>query len=144
MAELDEKSMGFRGDRVREHTEREINREIDERQIQADVRRGIHESPETIERQVERLDREWDVERMLEWNASSLILLGLLLAGTRSRRWLVFPAVVSAFLLEHALQGWCPPAALLRRLGFRTQREIEAEKYALKSLQKMRTSGSPA
>jgi hypothetical protein len=35
------------------------------------------------------------------------------------------------FLLQHGLQGWCPPLPVLRRLGVRTQREIDAEKYAL-------------
>jgi hypothetical protein len=38
------------------------------------------------------------------------------------------------FLLQHAIQGWCPPLPLLRRLGIRNQREIEAERIALKIL----------
>lgn len=44
------------------------------------------------------------------------------------------PAVVAGFLLQHALQGWCPPLPVFRRLGFRTQAEIERERYALKAL----------
>jgi hypothetical protein len=36
--------------------------------------------------------------------------------------------------MQHALQGWCPPLPLLRRLGVRTQQEIERERYALKAL----------
>lgn len=32
----------------------------------------------------------------------------------------------------HAFQGWCPPVNLFRRLGVRTQREIDEERYALK------------
>jgi len=53
---------------------------------------------------------------------------------TLGRRWLVLPALVSGFLLQHALQGWCPPVPVLRRLGFRTMAEIDRERYALKTL----------
>ena len=36
------------------------------------------------------------------------------------------------FLLQHALQGWCPPVPILRRQGFRTRHEIDAERQALR------------
>jgi hypothetical protein len=42
--------------------------------------------------------------------------------------------LVTAFLFQHALQGWCPPVPVLRRLGFRTMREIDTERYALKAI----------
>ena len=42
--------------------------------------------------------------------------------------------LVSGFLLQQALQGWCPPLPLLRRLGFRTAEEISQERNALKAL----------
>jgi hypothetical protein len=77
------------------------------------------------------LDREWDVERAIQANASTLALGGLVLGATIHRRFYALPAVVSAFLLQHALQGWCPPLPLLRRMGFRTPREIEDERHAL-------------
>lgn len=51
-----------------------------------------------------------------------------------SRRLLLVPAVVLGFLAQQALQGWCPPVPVFRRLGFRTRREIDAEKDALKAL----------
>jgi hypothetical protein len=41
---------------------------------------------------------------------------------------------VLPLLFYHAVQGWCPPIPLLRRLGIRTQQEIDAEKYALRLL----------
>jgi len=53
---------------------------------------------------------------------------------TRARRWLFLPALVQSFFLQHALQGWCPPLIVLRRLGFRTMREIDDERMALKAL----------
>jgi hypothetical protein len=87
-----------------------------------------------IGRRLRELDEEWDVERMLETGSSVISLTGLLLAVTRGRGWLLLPLAVQGFFLQHALQGWCPPLPVLRRLGFRTQQEIEAERYALKAL----------
>jgi hypothetical protein len=69
-----------------------------------------------------------------EANASALALIGLTLGVTRDRRWLALPGLVAAFLLQHALQGWCPPVPVLRRLGFRTAYEIEEERRALQAL----------
>jgi hypothetical protein len=53
---------------------------------------------------------------------------------TRSRKWLILPSIVLPFLFQHAMQGWCPPVPLFRRLGVRTREEIDREKYALKAL----------
>ncbi len=38
------------------------------------------------------------------------------------------------FLLQHALQGWCPPVPFFRERGVRTAAEIGRERYALKAL----------
>jgi hypothetical protein len=74
------------------------------------------------------------VERWLETNASSLALGGLLLGLTINRKWLWVATVVLPFLPVHAIQDWCPPLPLVRRMGVRNQREIAEEKYALKYL----------
>ncbi|QQS13619.1 MAG: DUF2892 domain-containing protein [Rhodospirillales bacterium] len=86
-----------------------------------------------IPRRLRELDAEWDIERVLEANAASVTLAGVVLAGL-DRRWLALPALVAAFLFQHAAQGWCPPLPVLRELGFRTAREIEIERVALKLL----------
>jgi hypothetical protein len=77
------------------------------------------------------LDGESDIERYLEVNASALAFTGVALGALVDRRWLVLPAVVTAFLFQHGVQGWCPPLPLFRRLGIRTRQEIEAERCAL-------------
>lgn len=87
-----------------------------------------------IETRLEELDREWDIERLLETNASLLMLAGLGLGIAVDRRFLALPVAVSGFLLQHALQGWCPPIAAFRRLGVRTHREIEEERHSLLEL----------
>jgi hypothetical protein len=120
----------FSADRVRRSTTEAINREIDRR---ADLRIARHtiEGPQSIRRRIAELDKEWDIERMLEVNASTLALSGLVLGLTKNRKWFALPAVVLPFLLQHGLQGWCPPLPLLRRMGVRTRGEIDREKYAL-------------
>ena len=119
--------------RVREHTSPRANGKID-RQIRESVRDYEFRSAPEITRRIEELDREWDVERILEANASTLALAGLALGATHDRKWLMIPGLVLPFLLQHALHGWCPPLPVLRSLGVRTRREIDREKYALKAL----------
>ncbi|HYF47994.1 MAG TPA: hypothetical protein VEJ63_01210 [Planctomycetota bacterium] len=91
-------------------------------------------SKSDISRRIEELEREWDIERVIEVNAPTLALTGLTLGILHDRRWLALPVGVMSFLLLHGVQGWCPPIPVLRRLGFRTRDEINAEKYALKAL----------
>jgi hypothetical protein len=90
--------------------------------------------PELIDARLHELDDEWDIERTLETGSSALSLLGLSMSVLRGRRWIVLPILVQGFFLQHALQGWCPPLPLLRKLGFRTADEINAERYALRAL----------
>jgi len=90
--------------------------------------------PREIEARLRQLDREWDIERAIEMNASALALIGTALGALRDRRFLLLPALVTSFLFQHAVQGWCPPVPILRRLGFRTAQEIEQERYLLKIL----------
>lgn len=92
------------------------------------------EHPEEIDRRLDELAHEWDIERTLEANAATLALSGTLLGAFVDRRFLVLPAVVTGFLLQHAIQGWCPPVSVFRRLGVRTSAEIDRERYALKAL----------
>lgn len=119
-------------ERVEQNTPPSINREV-----QAGIRESVrwHAShPAHIQDRLDELDREWDIERTLEANAATLALSGTVLAATIDKRWLALPAIVTGFLLQHAVQGWCPPLPILRRLGFRTAREIEMERTALKAL----------
>jgi len=120
-------------ERVAVNTDEEVNERI-RRRTEQSVALCAAAGPEAIERRLAELDREWDIERTLEANAASLALIGLGLGSFVDRRFLALPAVVAGFLLQHALQGWCPPVPILRRLGFRTQSEIDEERYALKAL----------
>ena len=120
-------------DRVRANTATEINEKID-RQIMESVRFYSGMSEDKITQRIHDLEREWDMERLLETNASALAFTGLVLGVIRNSKWLFLPGIVLPFLLQHAVQGWCPPVPLFRRLGVRTREEIEREKFALKAL----------
>jgi hypothetical protein len=119
--------------RVPANTAEDINEKI-RRNMEENVAYYALAGREAIERRVQELDREWDIERVLEANAAGVSLLGFTFGATRSRLWYLLPALVSGFLLQHAIQGWCPPLELFRRLGFRTRAEIDQERYALKVL----------
>ncbi len=119
--------------RVPEHTADHVNQEIRE-ETRRNVERVAAQGPAAIDRRLRELDAEWDIERTLEANAATLTAVGAGLALLADRRFALVPLVVGSFLLQHALQGWCPPLPVFRRMGVRTQTEIEEEKAALKAL----------
>lgn len=120
-------------DRVRRSTAYHLNEQID-RATESNIRSYLNSSRSTIEKRIRELDEEWDVERILEVNASTLALTGVVLGVTVNKKWLALPMVVLAFLFQHGVQGWCPPLPVLRRLGARTRGEIDREKYELLAL----------
>jgi hypothetical protein len=120
-------------DRVRAHSSPLQNRRIDA-QTRECLERCAAADSEAIGRHIDALEREWDVERYLQMNAGVVSLSGVVLGALVHRRFLVLPAVVFGFFFQHATQGWCPPLPVFRKMGVRTRREINQEKYALKAL----------
>lgn len=118
-------------ERVKEHTADHINWQI-QQQTEMNIENWKRKSDAEINARLAELEREWDTERVLETNASSIMLASTVLGLTHSKKWFALSGLVSAFLLQHALQGWCPPLPVIRRLGVRTADEINHEKYALK------------
>jgi len=119
--------------RVPQQTAEHVNQQI-RRQTDESVAHVAAGGPAAISRRLAELDREWDIERTLEANAATAVLVGSALGAFVDRRFFAFPAVVAAFLLQHAVQGWCPPLPLFRRSGVRTAAEIDHERYALKAI----------
>ncbi|MES2539449.1 MAG: hypothetical protein V4583_02525 [Pseudomonadota bacterium] len=119
-------------DRVPDQTEPKVNEQLRKAYEERIAEYAAH--PDRIDERLMELDREWDIERAIEANAATLAFAGVALGATTDRRWLVLPALVAGFLLQHALQGWCPPVPILRSMGFRTAAEIDRERYALKVL----------
>ena len=119
--------------RVSEHTPDHINQRIQEK-TKSNIKKYSENGADNINRRIEELGHEWDIERVLEANASTIILIGLGLGAFLNSWFYIVPALVAGFLLQHALQGWCPPVTFFRRRGIRTMQEIHGEKYALKLL----------
>ena len=116
--------------KTRYHTDRRINERIREHAVQR-LRRL---DPKQYSRHIRALDVEWDVERVLELNAASIVLLSTFLGLKKHKGWFVLGAAAAAFLAAHALHGWCPPLPWLRDIGIRSEQEIFQEKTAVKFL----------
>jgi hypothetical protein len=124
-------------DRVRTRIPDNINADIDKK-TRDNILWYSREEPDIITARMAELDKEWDMEQTLILNASLLSLIDVLLGITKTRTWFLFPAIVSYFLAQYAIRGWCPPVELFRRLGVRTRKEIDMEKYALMDALKSR------
>jgi hypothetical protein len=120
-------------DRVRRNTAGAVNHRLD-RALRARVGFYASQPREVIDHRLRELEREWDIERWLTLNASAVALGSLALAVRKHRAWLTLTGAVAGFLVQHAVQGWCPPLVLFRRLGIRTRQEIDVEIVALKAL----------
>jgi len=131
----------FIGDRVRDHTAPAVTERID-RMTEAELDAAVAAGPAAIQRRMIKLESEWDVDRALIVNfaiagavslATGLVRYQRTPAFSRRRKgFLYLFGAQLGFLLLHGTVGWCPPASLFRRLGFRTQREIEAERAQLR------------
>lgn len=120
-------------DRVPDNTSADLNLQI-RQQTEQSVARCAARGASAIAERLEELNEEWDIERVLEANASIVSLVGLTLGATVDRKWFLLPTALAGFLLQHAVQGWCPPVPVLRRMGIRTASEIDFERYALKAI----------
>lgn len=118
--------------RVVEHTSSPLNEKI-RRKTQENLAKFRDSDPVAIEDRLAELDKEWDVERKLQTNFAIVSLVGLGLSRF-SPKWLLLTVGAAGFMVEHALQGWCPPLSVLRRLGVRTYKEIDDERFALMSM----------
>ena len=123
----------YESERVRDASAPQLNNKVDE-QLQEHIDLYSQGDPTLITERIFELDQEWDINRALTLNSAVTAVVGLALGILVNRKWLALTAITSGFLAQHAIQGWCPPLPLFRRLGYRTRQEIDKEKYALKAL----------
>jgi hypothetical protein len=119
-------------DRARRHTADAVLRRIDDDTVSqlAEVARR----PESAPVRLHALDREWDIDRVVETEAATMGLIGLALGTAVNARLLALPGAVAAAVFLYATRGLYPLLPVFRRLGVRTAREIERERYAVKAL----------
>lgn len=121
-------------EKVPKHTNNKINTKIREETIcSINVYKSSRESE--LSGKIDRLNYEWDTEKILETNAASIVLATSIVGFIKSKRCcFLLTGTIGLFLLQHALLGWCPPVPIIRRLGVRTSEEIKKEQMALKYL----------
>lgn len=121
-------------DRVRANTWPPVNEWLDS-QAQLRLREATASaSSDELTRRITWLDHEWDFDRTLETEAALTGLIGLALGTALDKRFLALPGVVATMLLLHATHGWYPLLPLFRRMGVRSQDEIDRERYGLKAI----------
>ncbi len=125
--------MATQDDRIQKNTPDSTNVEI-EQQLRNNIRYYSKQDKAVLSARIDELEKEWNMDRVLIANASALAGIGLVLGLTVNKRWLMLPGVVLTFLLQHGLQGWCPPLPLFRKFGVRSFKEIDRERFALKYL----------
>ncbi len=102
-------------DRVQRHTDEDLNGRIT-RQTETNVA-SFAADPRLIDRRLEELDREWDIERALEANAAIILLIGTG-AWTPHEPALVLPTDCSGNLPTSACRtGMVPTGRSLPAIG---------------------------
>ena len=117
-------------DRVRRNTPADLNREIREDANRRWMRCAT--TPTDRRSDSRRSTREWDIERVLGARVVRAVALGIAWCAP-GRRWLMLPLVVQSFFLRTRRRAGA------RRFpcyagGFRSQQEIERERYTLRAL----------
>ncbi|MEA4973691.1 hypothetical protein SDC9_122563 [bioreactor metagenome] len=121
-------------ERVAKNTCSKVNDEIRNRTIQ---RLNFYRNccNKTLTQRINELNHEWDTERVIETNAASIIFLSSMIGYKKTKCCCFFmTGTIGFFLLQHALQGWCPSLPVIRKLGIRTEAEIHNEISALKCI----------
>jgi hypothetical protein len=123
----------LRLDRIQAHTAPYINEKI-RRQTETSVLDYAARGRDAVLRRLQELDYEYDLDRAVMINLSVVGGAALAAGYFHNKSWMKLVAVQLGFLFVHATYGWCPPVVLLRRMGFRTNTEIDYERRLLEEL----------
>jgi hypothetical protein len=116
--------------KVNRNTSADINERI-RKKTEDNIKDLYGKDNKDIISRIKELDYEWDTERVLEINFAGVVLITSILALTGKKGWIVLAGVASCFMIQHSIQGWCPPLPFIRKLGIRTATEIYNEKMVL-------------
>jgi len=119
--------------RVGWNTSHAVNEKLDA-QLQENISRYIGADRYMIDQRLRELDKEWNIERLIETEAPTMIGLGIVLGFLKDKKWFSLSAMAAGMVLLHNTQGWYPLLPIFRRLGLRSQNEIEQERSALRVL----------
>lgn len=108
-------------------------REVD-RSTARNIRFYATHSMDLLNQRLKELDSEVALESVVQRGGSVLALAGLIFFLIRGRRWWILPLAVTALQLQFSSTNRGPVVDFFRRRGFRSLREIEAEKLSLRAL----------
>ena len=118
-------------DRVRNHSPKLFTKAIDT-QTDYVLKKTIERGPIAIRERLIELDKEWDIDRILMLTYSGAMTAQIVWSARLKKKHFFWSAFIqTSFLFFYATYGWCPPVPLLRKLGFRTRFEIQAEREEL-------------
>jgi hypothetical protein len=130
-------------ERVEVNTAPAVNRKFED-QLKENIARYAAEGQPGIDQRLRELDREWNTERAIEVEAPMMIGLGIALGNLHDRKWFAVSAMAAGMVILHSVQGWYPLLPLFRRMGLRSQYEIEQERNALRALRGDHLAYQPA
>jgi hypothetical protein len=94
----------------------------------------------SIENRLQELNKEWDLERVHDLNASFSALNGTLLGKLLDKHFTDLPFTTSTRLVNETKYEYTPPIEMFKALGYRPKEEIEKEKQLLHSLKVQTTN----
>ncbi|MDS0528067.1 DUF2892 domain-containing protein [Clostridium sp. SHJSY1] len=122
--------------RMKINTNKCVNSKIKRKTLE-NIEDYTNEPDDEIRCRIAKLNKEWDVEKLLQANAGAILIFSYILGTKVDKKWFSITGIVGGFLLQHAFQGWCPASSLLRQLGIRNCSEIDFEKEVLNNLLKV-------
>jgi hypothetical protein len=88
-----------------------------------------------IERRLREIEDEWAIDDIFEKSAAVISAGTFVMGMVVDELWFAVPLLIAVLLFQQTIQGWCPVVALLRGLGFRSEREIQFERHALEQIE---------
>ena len=91
-------------DRVERNTAALLNRKF-EQQLNENVSKFAKADRRAIDQRLAELDREWNIERLIETEAPLMIGLGMALGTAHDRKWFALSAFAAGMVILHNLQA---------------------------------------
>jgi len=122
-------------ERVTANTAPEYRQQF-EQQLRDNIAGYMLADRQTLDQRLEALNGEWNIERVIELEAPTMIALGVILGLTAGRKWFGLSVFAASLVILHNTQGWYPLMRPFQRMGLRSQNDIEQERLALRVLRK--------
>ncbi|PKM62090.1 MAG: DUF2892 domain-containing protein [Firmicutes bacterium HGW-Firmicutes-21] len=116
--------------RVQNNTSPNVNNEIRNQTI-SNLNTYKSADVNILNDRIDRLNNECDIERVMQTNTASMILLSSII-GLKKSKWFILTGIIGFFMLQHSIKGNCPLLPIARKMGVRTATEINNEITVLK------------